>query len=248
MPDTSVQYIDGPATSTAWSGGTAPAHGTYANIIDASDATGDALTLTTAGVDYQNYFTFSATDFSEIPVGAVINSITVTLIHQAGTQNRVTSFLTLATANGTTLGTEQAFTPAGTTLNTTTVSTWDVLPTRSQLLSGSFGVRFRTRRSNTSTYTIFAIKATVNYSTLQNFNQSVDVTMILTNTPVKDVEKTLPIISSVSATVAALKAYGQVVTVAISAAPSLAAKAITKSLAFPRTVGFTQAKAITKTL
>lgn len=162
--NTGNTYVNGPASSTAWSGGTAPTHGTYANLIDASDTTSDAITMAATNTDYQNYLSFTAAQFSGIPAGSTINSITATYIHTQGTTNRVTAFLTLATANGTILGTEQTVSPSGTSQNSTVTSAWGAVPTLAQLTSGTFGFRLRMRRSNTVTYTIFALRVVVNYT------------------------------------------------------------------------------------
>ena len=52
------------------------------------------------------------------------------------------------------------------------------MPTRAQLITGTFGLRLRQRRSNTSTITVYSIKVTVTYSQPgSSVNTQADVTL-----------------------------------------------------------------------
>jgi hypothetical protein len=167
------EYVDGPATATAWSGGTSAAWGTYANVIDTSETTFSTVTLAATNTDYQNFFNFAAADWSDLPANAVITGMSVTVRSTIGTTGRVQHHVALATANGTLLAGASELNLATNTVATTTlgvstdtektVSAFGAFPTRAQLISGTFGVRLRQRRSNTSVINIYSIKATVTY-------------------------------------------------------------------------------------
>jgi hypothetical protein len=165
------EFVDGPATATAWSGATGASWGTYANVIDTSDATLSTVTLAATNTDYQNYLSFAAGDFSDIPAGSIITGISIDFRHTIGTANRVQQHITLATANGTTVGDEvnvgtnsvSTTALAAVTNGVKTIDAFGAFPTRDQLATG-FGIRLRQRRSNTSTISIYSIKATVTYT------------------------------------------------------------------------------------
>jgi hypothetical protein len=167
------EYVDAPASATAWTGGTGATWGTYANVIDTSETTNSTVTLGSTNTDYQNFFSFAAGDWSDIPSNAIITGIAVTVRSSIGTAARVQHHIALATANGSLLAgaselnlasNSVATTTLGASTNTEkTVNAFGAFPTRAQLISGTFGVRFRQRRSNTSTITIYSIKATVTY-------------------------------------------------------------------------------------
>lgn len=147
-------------TTFAWNG--APA-----NAIDTSDTTfATELSNNTALGDY---FSFPAAAFSAIPSNATITNVQVDTKHRAGTANRVSIFEQLGTVNGTLLGTELQVNGTGNTIPNTaggathTLNFTTSLPTRAQLVTGTFGVRLRMTRSNTSTYELYSIKVTVTY-------------------------------------------------------------------------------------
>lgn len=167
-------YPNGNATASGQTG-FAWATGGGVNVTDASDTT--FSTEASATTTKADYFSFASGAFGAIPAGSVINSITVTIKHRAGTANRVTPFLQLGTANGSLIGSEVNATTnvaggagtLGTTAGgiTNTVTAFGALPTLAQLqTSGAagFGVRLRITRSNSATYDLYSIKVTVNYT------------------------------------------------------------------------------------
>lgn len=158
-----VNPATGLATPT-WTNGT--------NATDSSDTTTATVALAATNTDNGSYFSFPTTSFAGIPSGATIDAISLEIKHQAGTANRWQTHVQLGTANGTLIGAEKNVidNTAGSTatmpstLQTNTVDTFSAMPTRADLVSGTFGFRLRFRRSNTSTYTFYYAKMTVSYT------------------------------------------------------------------------------------
>ncbi len=137
------------------------------NITDQSDAGFGVFALGANTTDYGSYFSFNAADFTDIPSTAVITGITIAARLRATSTNRLSAWIQLGSANGSYIGTEYQV-DGGTTLSTTVNdygmnAVWDVLPTRAQLASGTFGAKLRMRRSNTVSAELYTLKATVTY-------------------------------------------------------------------------------------
>ena len=162
-PDTPSQAVTGFTATTLTS---------EANIFDTSDATAATHAPGTNGVDYGRYFQFNAADFSGIPSDATINSIAVRVRAGTSNANRLSLWMQVMAANGGTVIGQEGQTDGGTALPTTvqdyganTSPALNAVPTRAQLVSGTFGVRLRWRRTNTVTLSLYRIQVTVNYTT-----------------------------------------------------------------------------------
>lgn len=150
---------------------TAPTWTNGANATDSSDTTTATVAIAATNTDNGSYFSFPTTAFAAIPSNATITAISLEVKHQAGTANRWQSHVQLGTANGSLIGAEKNIgdNTAGSTatlpstLQTNTVNAFSVMPTRANLVNGTFGFRLRMRRSNTSTYTFYYAKMTVTY-------------------------------------------------------------------------------------
>ena len=159
-----LQYADARAL---WTGSAAHTWTNEANARDTSDATFASYALGANSTDYIDHWSFNAADFTGIPVGATITGMQVLVRMRAGTNNRLTAWIQMATANGSVLGNEYQV-DGGTAIPTTVGdfggnATWDTMPTRAQLVTGTFGIRTRIRRSNTVTCEMYSIKVTVTY-------------------------------------------------------------------------------------
>jgi hypothetical protein len=182
---TSTQHPQQFADARAlWTGSTAHTWTNEANARDTSDATFASYALGANSTDYIDHWSFNAADFTGIPSGATITGIQVLVRMRAGTNNRLTAFIQMATANGSVLGNEYQV-DGGTAIPTTVGdfggnATWDTLPTRAQLVTGTFGIRTRLRRTNTVTAEMYSIKVTVTYvdpTTAQTINTEVRAPM-----------------------------------------------------------------------
>jgi hypothetical protein len=179
-PQYPTNAIVNPATGLV-----APTVGTSANINDTSDTTSGTLALAATNTDNGIYLSFPAAAFSGVPADATITSISLDIKHQAGTANRWQTHVRLDSANGSAISAEKntvdntagSTTTLPNTLNTHTVNAFSALPTRAQLVSGTFGVRLRVRRSNTSTYNLYSVKATVSYTVPSTVNTKVEALM-----------------------------------------------------------------------
>lgn len=134
----------------------------------------EATTVTTTGVtqnaDYGNHYFF---DFSAIPAGATINSVTLEARHWASSAARGTFGYRIDSAPNTQIANEVTVTTVGTTSPAAgqpgtggTFTTFSALPTVAQLQSANFGVRARFRRTaSTADSAVFDwIRVTVNYT------------------------------------------------------------------------------------
>jgi len=156
--------------SLAVTGFTATTLTSEANVFDTSDATAATHAPATNNVDYGRYFQFPAADFTGLPANAVITGMTLRVRARATTNNRISLFMQAMTANGGTVigaeGQADGGTPLGTTVadyGANTVPALNAVPTRAQLVSGTFGIRLRWRRSNSATLELYRVQVTVTY-------------------------------------------------------------------------------------
>jgi hypothetical protein len=173
-PSGSTGLTNGPeianSPSAAVTGFTATTLTNEANIYDGSDTTFATHAPGTNNVDYGRYFPFAAADWSDLPANAIVTGIALRARLRATTNNRLSVFFQWGTANGSLVGSEgqaDGGTPLGTTVSNygaNTVPAMNFVPTRAQLVTGTFGVRLRWRRTNTVTLEIYTIEATVTYS------------------------------------------------------------------------------------
>jgi hypothetical protein len=171
------EYVDARAL---WSGSAAHTWTSEANALNTSETDFASYALAANTTDYTDLWSFNAADWTDLPADAVITGVTIESKWRAGTASRLTAWVQLATVNGTLLGTEQAVnagaaipTTAGGVLYSNAHS--GTMPTRAELVTGTFGVRTRMRRSNTVTAELYAIKVTVTYS--RTVNTQADVAM-----------------------------------------------------------------------
>ncbi len=170
-----------PNTQALWTGSTAHTWTNPSNVFDTNDTTIASYALAANSTDYMDMWFFDAADFTGIPSDAIITGVSIaSRWRNNGTANRLTAWVQLATANGTLLGNEQAVNAGAspsTTLTTYTNSHSGTMPTRAQLVTGTFGVRTRIRRSNTVTAELARITVTVTYAVPQTINTSVRILM-----------------------------------------------------------------------
>lgn len=136
--------------------------GSPANAYDANTTT--AATISGSNlVDYGHHFAFSSSVFAGIPSGATIDQINLKVRHEVNVSNRSDQFFRLDSANNTAISAEiQSDSPGGAADQN--ITAWSALPTRAQLVSGTFGIRTRHRRTNTVTYNLYDLELTVTYT------------------------------------------------------------------------------------
>lgn len=157
------------STQALWTGGAAHTWTNVNNALDTSDTTFASYALGANTTDYMDHWSFPASAFNGIPSNATITGIQVLMRARASSTNRLTAWIQLAAANNSLIGTEYQV-DGGAALPTTVGdfggnATWSTLPTRAQLVTGTFGIRTRLRRSNTVTAEMYSIKVTVTYTT-----------------------------------------------------------------------------------
>lgn len=160
------EYVDAIAGAT---GQTAAVWTNQANALDTSESTAATYAVPSGGG--ASYFSWAAADWSDIPSNAIITDIALRVRLAASNANRASVFFQLGTSNGNLIGNEgQA--DGGTAIPTTNQEyganlspALGVVPTRAQLVTGTFGVRIRmTRGGQTVTVSLYSVKMTVTYT------------------------------------------------------------------------------------
>jgi hypothetical protein len=134
-----------------------------ANAYDGNTGTAATTTMGSNGQNHGSYFSFNTTAFAGIPSDATITGISLTARQGVSNNNRSDQFFQLGTANGTLIGNEVQQ-DATNVVTDDAVSGFTTMPTRAQLVSGTFGVRVRAVKSNTCTYSLYELSATVTYT------------------------------------------------------------------------------------
>ena len=173
--------VQDPNTQALWTGSTAHTWTNPANVFDTNDTTIASYALAANSVDYMDMWFYAAADFTGIPSNATITNVAIVSRWRASTTNRLTAWVQLATNNNVLLGNEQAVNN-GTALSSTLTSYNNThsgtMPTRAELVSGTFGVRTRIRRSNTVTAELARLTLAVTYTVPgSTVNTQVDVAM-----------------------------------------------------------------------
>lgn len=142
-----------------------------ANAVGSSEASTSATVDSTQNVDFGTLFSF---DFSTIPDGSTINSVTLEARQWlASNAARGQEGWRLESTAGTAVGSELLDTCTQTTAPTagtigagSTYTTWGTLPTTAQLKAASFRVRCRWRRTAAQavTYNLDWVRVTVDYT------------------------------------------------------------------------------------
>jgi hypothetical protein len=122
---------------------------TEANVYDGNDATAATHATPTRNASYGRFFTFNAADWSDIPANATITGFTIRVRLGATASNRIAAFFQLGTASNALIGSEgQA--DGGTNIaqgpsdfGANLVPALGVVPTRAQLITGTFGIQVR---------------------------------------------------------------------------------------------------------
>ncbi len=216
------EYVDAIAQAT---GLTATSWTSSANTTDTSDSTVGTFALGANTTDYGSFFSHLAADWTDLPSNAQIEDVSVTIRMRGQTASRLTAWLRQETANATALGVESTIN-AGSALSTTLTdytltasANFGQVPTRAQLVTGTYGFRLRMQRSNTVTAELASIKTTVTYSTpsttiTENGATSLDGVATVTLVPLVLRRGTLPVTGVGAVSETAIRKAGAATSVA----------------------------------
>ena len=154
-----------PVTSTQYAGSATTVSGTWTtptNATGSTAATVAAFTSSTSGATAE--LDLSGFDFSAIPTGSTVNSVTVSVAQYVSNTARNLASQAQVMDGATTIGALQTLTLTTTTTN---VDTFTVSPTLTQLKSSTFKVRFTGRKAantQSSSANVDYVSVAVNYT------------------------------------------------------------------------------------